>query len=79
MSNHDFEYDGDGRLLSAPIMVAICSPGGGGIDPTTLREYGIYCTSCRSKLFYEDEGGYELRCKSCEAILGVIAINEMVH
>ncbi len=75
----DFEYDKDGRLLSGPIMIAVCSPGSGGVDPTTLREYGIYCSQCRGKLFSEDVGGFELRCKNCSAILGVRAAEETVH
>jgi hypothetical protein len=44
-----------------------------------MRDYGMYCAACKGKLFYEDEGGYELRCKSCDAIIGVIAIEESLH
>jgi len=79
MNNPDFLYDEEGRLLSAPIMVAICSPGGGGVDPTTIREYGVYCSNCKGKMFYEDGGGYELRCKSCDVVLGIRAMEETAH
>lgn len=72
------EYDDTGRCISTPIIIGICSPGPhtGATDPTTMRDYGMYCAACKGKLFYEDEGGYELRCKGCDAIIGVKAIEE---
>jgi hypothetical protein len=73
------EYDIDGRLLSAPIMVAVCSPGGGGVDISTMREYGICCPACMSKRFYEAENGHELLCKACHATVGIKAVEEMTH
>lgn len=79
MDAQDFEYGEDGRLLSGPIMVGIYSPYAGSIDPTTGRTYGIYCMSCKGKFFYEDESGYELRCKSCNVVLAVKAMEEMIH
>jgi hypothetical protein len=75
----DFEYDEDGRLVGGQILIGICSPGGGTIDPTTLREYGIYCINCKGKMFYEDPGGYEVRCKSCDSVLAVRAQEEPLN
>ena len=66
------EYDELGRCTGTEIIVVICSPSPeGSTDPTTSREYKLYCTSCKSKLFFEDEGLYELRCKGCDAIAGI--------
>jgi hypothetical protein len=77
----DTIYDDEGRCLSTPIIIGICSPGKhtGGTDPSTMRDYGMYCAACKGKLFYEDEGGYELRCKSCDAIIGVKALEESLR
>jgi len=79
MNANDFEYDEDGRLLSGPIMIGVYSPHAGGIDPTTGRDYGVYCMNCKGKVFCEDEGGYELRCKACGGVLGILACEEMTH
>lgn len=72
------EYDEDGRCISTPIMIGICSPGKntGATDPTTMRDYGMYCAACMGRLFYEDPDGYELRCKGCDAVIGIKAIEE---
>jgi hypothetical protein len=74
-------YDEKGRCISTPIIIGICSPGKhtGGADPTTMRDYGMYCAACKGKLFYEDEDGFVLRCKSCDATIGVKSIEEHLH
>ena len=65
------EYDELGRCTGTEIYVVICSPGGGGVDPSTRREYKLYCTSCKSKMFYEGEDLEELYCVGCGAIAGM--------
>jgi hypothetical protein len=77
----DSIYDDEGRCLSTPIIIGICSPGQhtGATDPSTMRDYGMYCAACKGKLFYEDSAGFELRCKSCDAIIGVRAMEEHLH
>jgi len=66
------EYDELGRCTGTEVIIVICSPSpGGATDPTTSREYKWYCPACKSKILFEDEGLFELRCKGCDAITGM--------
>jgi hypothetical protein len=68
------KYDADGRCIETQIGLIVCSPGPltGAPDPTTQREYRLYCPSCKSFCFYEDKGGFEVRCSGCDKICGII-------
>ncbi len=77
----NMEYNEDGRLLGAPILISVFSPTRmyDGIDPTTGRDYAIHCPNCTGTVFYEDRSGYELKCKQCDALLGLKAVEEAIH
>lgn len=65
-------YDEVGRCIGTEIYVVICSPGSGGAtDPSTRREYKLYCTKCKSKMFYEGEDLEELYCVGCGEVAGM--------
>lgn len=66
------EYDELGRCTSTEIYVVICSPGpGGSTDPSTRREYKLFCTNCGSRRFYEGEDLEEVFCIGCGKIAGM--------
>ena len=66
------EYDEQGRCISTEIVVVICSPSpGGAVDPSTRREYKLFCTACQSRRFYEGEDQEELYCVGCGKISGM--------
>jgi hypothetical protein len=68
-----FIYDEKGRLISATVDIVVCSPttDGSAVNPTTMREYALFCTSCEVTVFAESEDQTEMRCKGCEKIIGV--------
>lgn len=65
-------YNEVGRCIGTEIYVVICSPGSGGAtDPSTQRLYKLYCTKCKSKIFYEGEDLEELYCIGCGEVAGM--------
>ena len=73
----NFEYDENGTLVSAEIVIDICSMSEqGAVDPTTIRRYGLLCTNfvngkpCHSKRFMEVPSRRMLTCKVCGAMNG---------
>ena len=60
-------YDENGRLISATVDIVVCSPTteGGTADPSTAREYALFCTSCEVTVFAENKDQTEMRCKGC--------------
>ena len=66
------EYDELGRCTGTEIIVVICSKSpGGATDPTTAREYKLYCPNCQSKIFFEGEDLDTLWCAGCTTICGM--------
>lgn len=60
-------YDREGRCLETHITVRVCSPSpGGAVDPTTARDYMLWCGSCKGLLFKETLDEF-LQCKGCGA------------
>jgi hypothetical protein len=67
-------YDEDGRLISATVDIVVCSPATDGktVDPSTRREYALFCTACEVTVFAENKDQTEMRCKGCDKTIGVL-------
>jgi len=66
-------YDEKGRLISATVDIVVCSPttDGVSVNPGTARNYALFCTACEVTVFAENEDQTEMRCKGCNATIGV--------
>jgi hypothetical protein len=67
------KYDKNGRCIETQVGLIICSPGPhtGAPDPTTAREYRLFCGKCRSFCFYEGEDRESVFCSSCGVQVGM--------
>lgn len=67
-------FNEKGRLISATVDIVVCSPGTDGrtVDPSTARNYALFCTACEVTVFAENEDQTEMRCKGCDKIIGVL-------
>ncbi len=67
-------YDETGRLISGTVDIVVCSPttDGRGVNPSTVRQYALFCTACEVTVFAENEDQTEMRCKGCNKTIGVI-------
>lgn len=67
------KYDSKGRCYETQIGLIICSPGPGtgAPDPTTAREYRLFCANCKSFCFHEDEERENVYCNGCNLQVGI--------
>ena len=74
-------YDETGRLISGTVDIVVCSPTTDrrAVNPSTARQYALFCAACEVTVFAENEDQTEMRCKGCDKTIGVRKPEGMVQ